>query len=1746
MGDVRVFISSPGDAQAERARIERAIDRLNGLIGGSVRLKAIRWESGYYTAASTFQTQIPEAAECDIVLAVLRHRLGTPLPEDFKRMSDGAPYPSGTAYEILSAVHTSQHKGTPDVYVFRYAHPPQVGNIDDTAALTQTREDWERLKGFFQSWFETDTGQFKAAFHRYDSVDVLEGQVEDLLQTWVEDHLNTGQLVEWPIHLKGSPFRGLAAFGARHAAVFFGRRRETLRAAEALKDAADRGTPALLLVGPSGSGKSSLARAGLIPHLTAPGAVSDVDLWRVASLCPGEHPDGPVAALAARLFTAERDMEPDDEGWPRALPELAHGDFATPDALAALLAGTNTTAATGPILAALDRVAEETRRTEAFDRPVTVRLLLLVDQFEQLFADAVDQADRTAFTTLLRALVETRRVWVIGTLRADYYEAFIADPNLLPLKRDGAHVDLRPPGMDAMAEIIRAPARAAALVYEVDAKGTGLDERILAEADRPDMLPLVQFTLNRLFEVRSEASGEIRLTHAAYDAMGGLDGAINQEADRAIANLGEADRKTLPRLLRLMVVPATNAGSASEASRRMAVRPIPWRTATGDPAQRRLVEALIEARILYLSGSGPKAHVQLAHQRVLESWALARKIVADNVDFFRIRQDVEDARVRWQTSNRPRDRLIPPGVALAEAESLAARFQDELTEDTRGFIRASGRRARRRQRLTTMAAAVFAGVAVLAAWSYMQAETARNEAAGNYQIALNVVDGLALDIIEGLQTNWSVPVEEKLYVADRIEGNLGDLVAEVEDDQVLRLRYADVLASTAYMLALVGHHRAAEDSAQNAARQLATIDPDTIDTRGWDKARPAALTQARVNVALALGRWQAFDQAAVERHLRSAEDSLARLSASETEVTASDVAELRAWMDDLRITLMIARRDTLAYQEEHMAAVERRRADLERARDNGDTRAARLIAFHLAKLAVGDAAFAAGTGARDFEDRHKRASEISAEVASVFVEPSDPALVYIEASMDLTRAANLAERGGQDATALATRAIQRLFGLVQQDFLNLEWRHILTHALGRRAQWASAHSNATLSLGDALAARQIALSSLRDGGLTRDVFATANWADYVTGAHRAVGSQDARAAFARITTRVDGLAADGVDDPALARFKFLAKQGLARHLLKRAEAGPARADDASRRRLLLEAKEAAMAALDTLPDRPPADGTASLPTEIDRHAALTDLVRIAEQMTETRLLDQALDDALRQNAVLLSLTGGGAVWHQDRGALRARLADTRAEQDRWQEAGEAYARAARDFAKAMAADAPTAARLQNLLAYAQRALKAQAKTGDWAAAKALFAEVTEILDGLDTLPGDPRTRFDSWIALTEALETAAPSPSAFQDTIVDLQSQADRVTTRLQRPPTETDPAHGNRAHAIDFRPLDLPTAAGSSAQAGVPDGSIGWEAPPLMSGPWTTLVGADFETAVGHLKAMQHHVPGENRRQYIRIRTLRLPFYQDARVLEAEYPGPDGRILSLGALRAKGVTRLLDGTELYIVAANSSGLEIDTHSLAAGYLKFRQAYTAPHGSGPPDRIVESLADLHLQPGVDPSTRERIGALIRPLAVWRDPDAPGGWRATAAVLRGNTLLHAAFRLDQAGTVTMTEHRVVASGLLVRRRWFSTDGSLVTDRPHGLDVRALDLPDVQAEPRILLRLAEGNDAATSLGAVTLIDMAMAHAKLATEHGEMTQAAYAGELARAARTLRDQDRPQVAERYERELRALSASTSGEQAE
>ncbi|HKY95191.1 MAG TPA: hypothetical protein VJL84_07785, partial [Kiloniellales bacterium] len=380
---LRIFLSSPGDVGDERRMALRVMERLQGEFAALVQLEPIVWEHEPVRATSTFQQQIPEQAKSDVLICVLWSRLGTRLPQDFTR-EDGTVYDSGTAYELETALAAFKHHGHPDILVYRKTAPPlfDVSNREERELRSR---QWDQLSDYLKRWFFNPDGSFKAGFSQFARLDEFEEQLERHLRRLLEERLKEeniqlgGAPQALPTWLKGSPFRGLAAFDVEHAEIFHGRTRAVAEAKDRLTRRAqahkledgtvEPGTAFLLVTGMSGSGKSSLSRAGLIPAITTPGAVEGIGLWRHAIFRPSEAGD-PLLAMVQRLYGRG------------ALPELAQGDF-TPESLADLL-GRMPEQGLAPIRRALERAAERVQQQEGLSKPPAARLLVLVDQLEEL------------------------------------------------------------------------------------------------------------------------------------------------------------------------------------------------------------------------------------------------------------------------------------------------------------------------------------------------------------------------------------------------------------------------------------------------------------------------------------------------------------------------------------------------------------------------------------------------------------------------------------------------------------------------------------------------------------------------------------------------------------------------------------------------------------------------------------------------------------------------------------------------------------------------------------------------------------------------------------------------------------------------------------------------------------------------------------------------------------------------------------------------------------------------------------------------------------------------------------------------------------------------------------------------------------------------------------------------------------------------------------------------------------------
>jgi energy-coupling factor transporter ATP-binding protein EcfA2 len=470
-----------------------------------------------------------------------------------------------------------------------------------------------------------------------------------------------------PIRGKICPYRGLEPFREEDAAFFCGRD-------DAIHDLVGRvlAHSFVAVVGPSGSGKSSLVFAGLLPALRKQ---RETTMWDVVSFRPGASP---LRALATTFGTV-----PDDLG-PAAFDTFLENEVAayrTGDA------------------GKLRRVVDD-RLDKALEKPD--RLLIYIDQWEELYAmaPAIEDADlhrqhSSDVERFIALLVEAAsgqksRCTVVLTVRADFYTRLIRQAvlsTLLPRQQ----VNIPPMTSSDLRSAIETPAKKVGLAFAPAA----LVGQILDDAGTEEgRLPLLQFALKETWE-RREGN---RLTAEAYTEVGGVSGAIQKTAERAYAALKPAQQEAARRLFLRLVRP----GEGQEDTRARSAIP-------DDPQQRDIIELFSNPRTRLLvtgydtlHGSAAQAErdvhatVEVAHEALIRRWPTLRAWVDGNREKLRARSAILRAEAEWEDAGKNDEFLLPSGVQLERGRLLLNNSGDVPVDDIRDYVNVSIEKEKRR------------------------------------------------------------------------------------------------------------------------------------------------------------------------------------------------------------------------------------------------------------------------------------------------------------------------------------------------------------------------------------------------------------------------------------------------------------------------------------------------------------------------------------------------------------------------------------------------------------------------------------------------------------------------------------------------------------------------------------------------------------------------------------------------------------------------------------------------------------------------------------------------------------------------------------------------------------------------------------------------------------------------------------------------------------------------------------------
>jgi adenylylsulfate kinase-like enzyme len=438
-----------------------------------------------------------------------------------------------------------------------------------------------------------------------------------------------------------NPYQGLAAFGEEDADFFFGQEKFVNNLAEVTHK-----QPLVAVVGPSGSGKSSVVFAGLIPKLRKEGN------WLIEIFRPGKEPFLPLASALVRQLEPEADETQQLRSAVGLAGDLQQGRITLQQVVSRIL-----------------------------ERNPGKRLLLVADQFEELYTLCKVKEEQERFADELLRAIAQENITLVFTLRADFYGYVLS---YRPLR--DALQEYTPQLLSSMKrEELQAGIELPAQKLEVQLE-PGLTQRILNDVgEEPGNLPLLEFALTRLWEKQINRE----LTHQAYEEIGGVKKAIANHAEQVYQQLSEIEKKQAQRIFVQLVRP----GEGTEDTRRVATG------AEVGEDNWNLVSYLAgyQARLVVTGRQEQEDTVEVVHEALIREWGTLREWMNANRQFRTWQERLKMGLREWKNNNHDSGGLLR-GTSLTVAEDWLRQRADEMTQEARDFIQVSVKeRERNRQ-----------------------------------------------------------------------------------------------------------------------------------------------------------------------------------------------------------------------------------------------------------------------------------------------------------------------------------------------------------------------------------------------------------------------------------------------------------------------------------------------------------------------------------------------------------------------------------------------------------------------------------------------------------------------------------------------------------------------------------------------------------------------------------------------------------------------------------------------------------------------------------------------------------------------------------------------------------------------------------------------------------------------------------------------------------------------------------------
>ncbi|WP_339349286.1 winged helix-turn-helix domain-containing protein [uncultured Alteromonas sp.] len=490
-----------------------------------------------------------------------------------------------------------------------------------------------------------------------------------------------------------SPFPGLTAFTQQESQVYYGRNAAVKNLLARLSDQFTKKRPFTLIIGPSGSGKSSLVHAGLLPRLLNNKGANGVHAIDYASI---DIADIQAAQIVEELAACMLDWDINDA-------PLFEGESA--DSLAAKLKRDPK-----PVI----HLAKTKLSTASqYNNVAFPCYVIVLDRLEAYLAtNHVDSTQKEAVFTLLETLAESGFILMLLVCRNDFYHHLAAYPTLMKNKERGAHFDLTPPSASELSQMIRLPAIAAGLEWEEDSNtDVTLDDIILTDAAaEPNCLPLLQYTLQELYLQRTDNLLQV----STYKQLGGIEGAIGHKAEQLYQQMPALVKTALDRVLPL-IVSLTNDGT------NLTSRTALWSELSNDN-EKKFVELMVEHRLFVSHLHQDKACFKVAHEAVLRRWQRVQTWLQLHQSVLVSKGRLEQQTKQWLQDNKSKAFLLTQGKPLTDALALKADTSLTLTNDELALIRASQKTVQRKRVIRGVTFAALACLTVISFGAMLQSQ----------------------------------------------------------------------------------------------------------------------------------------------------------------------------------------------------------------------------------------------------------------------------------------------------------------------------------------------------------------------------------------------------------------------------------------------------------------------------------------------------------------------------------------------------------------------------------------------------------------------------------------------------------------------------------------------------------------------------------------------------------------------------------------------------------------------------------------------------------------------------------------------------------------------------------------------------------------------------------------------------------------------------------------------------------------